>query len=902
MKRVFLIRLLAGLLAIWGLAGCDPAPQHSYVIGISQCMTNDEWRQAMIQEVMIEAANYDSLEIVVCDAHSNSDEQIRQVRDLIRRHVDILVVSPFESAPLAEAVSEAYRAGIPTIVTDRRVNTDEYTTFIGADNRKIGELAGEYAANQIPTGGKILELWGAPASSPSFERHEGFRHALEKRPDLVCDSLHGDWLYEEARQALQDYKDWEEIDLVYAHNDLMALAAREILAKRQPGRQVPVVGVDAVTETGLQALASGKIDMSFLYPTGGERVIRTAVALLRGENVPKEIPLYTTSVDREMAQTLLLQNRQRKNYQERIVEQKERIARLLGKFEFLQSSLWLISLLTFFSALSLIYVYLMNNRIIRINRELREKNQREEEQNRELISLNAEIKEVTAQKMRLFTDVSHEVRTPLTLILSPLEQLLGKVEGSPYEQDIRLVHRNAARLLRVINQVLDFQRMENGGQDTWRFVPVDLVSFLQEVKTYFDGMAAIRQINFGFECQESRCDVYADKDKLEKVIVNLLSNAFKFTSEKGTVLLRLEADEHIYISVEDNGSGIGPERIHTIFERFQTGNSRTGSGIGLYLVKKYVERHGGTIRVESNPGVRTCFTVELQKGTAHLRPEEIGTDMVSWEAAETLACHSPETERLLSASSGETVLLVEDEREVRDFLYRELEKNFRILTADSGEEALVILADETVSLVLSDVMMPGMNGFELCKHIKQEETTGHIPVLLLTALTDTKHQIYGISEGADGYIRKPFHIDYLKVRIAALLEERRKWQQRFHLLVESQTNRPATSDQKYLPADEQFIHSYLNKLEEHYTDSDFNIERLSEELALSRGHLYRRVKELTGLTPVESLRNYRLEKAMALLLEHRLTVSEVAYACGFTSPAYFAKCFKQLYRKTPSEI
>ena len=896
-SRLFLFALFSAFL----LTGCNSVPQRSYVIGISQCMTDDEWRETMIQEVMIEAANYDSLKIEVRDAHSNSDEQILQIRELIDRGVNILVVSPFESEPLAEVVEEAYRAGIPTIITDRRVNTDNYTTFIGADNRKIGELAGRFVVSNLPEGGKILEIWGLPGSSPAMERHLGFVSSLVGRNDIVCDSINGNWLYDDTRKALSACVSLDSVDVVYAHNDMMAIAAREVMLEKKISRSVIVMGVDAVTNTGLRALQEGQIDVSFLYPTGGEQVIRTAVQILRGESVPKEIPLYTTTIDKDAAQTMLLQNHQRRNYQKRIMEQRDKNNQLLSKYEFLQNSLWIISLLTLFAAISFIYVYLMNNKMTRINRELLTRNEKEEEQNRKLISLNAEIKEVTAQKLRLFTDVSHEVRTPLTLILSPLEQLQSKTEGTTYEKDIKLVYRNASRLLRVINQVLDFQRFESGVEEKWHFVPVNLIAFLQDIKGYFDGMASIRHITYNFVCPEEKCEAFIDRDKMEKVIVNLLSNAFKFTPEYGCITLGLTVGEEFSITVEDTGKGIEPEHLDSIFERFHTGDSRSGSGIGLYLVKEYVGRHCGNISVESEPGVKTRFIISLQKGNAHLNQDEIETNRALQQVAEVLSLNSAEANRILSAVYEERILIVDDEDEVRNFLAEELSANFKVLIASNGEEALSVLSSENISLVLSDVMMSGINGFELCHRIKKEEATAHIPVLLLTALTDIKQQIHGISEGADGYIQKPFHINYLKVRIASLIEERKKWKRNFEDLVRSQKEEDKRSDDM-LTADELFLRQYMQKLNDFYSDSDFGVEKLSDELALSRGHLYRRVKELTGLSPVESLRNYRLEKAIELLRQNKYTISEIAYNCGFSSPAYFTKCFRMVYGKTPTEM
>lgn len=857
----------------------------------------------MINDMRIEASNYDNLEIIIKDAGNTNETQIRQIRELIRQKVDVLIISPYQSAPITAVAEEAYRAGIPTIITDRKVNTDLYTTFVGANNYEIGLAAGGYAAQYLPPRAVILEIWGLAETSPAQERHQGFVDALLTRGDLVYRKIEGQWLYDTARVQLQKVERPEEIDFVYSHNDMMAIAAREYFMAWDSvrGKDLKIIGVDAVPGAGLEAVEDGRIDASFMYPTGGEQVVRTAMQILSGEPVERFIPLRTARVDRPTARTLLLQAGQLQNYKQRIEAQRQRIDGLAGRFHFLTSSLWVITLLMLAFILLSVYVFHINRKIRQANATLRETNRKEEEQRRKLISLNAEIKEVTAQKLQFFTNVSHEVRTPLTLILAPLDRLVGLLQDSPYLPDLLLIRKNADRLLRVINQILDFRKVENS-EEKLKISEADLVAFAAEVKSYFDSMARVRQIAYTFEAGVKQAFVWFDADLMEKVLVNLLSNAFKFTPEGGTIGLSLSDEaEEVCIRVKDTGCGIKPENLPYLFHRFYTEDRLGGTGIGLHLVDEYIRMHGGRISVQSRVGEGTVFTVCLRKGKSHFSAGAVAEMSVSPLVYEASTLDDREAKALLSAVYPYTVLVVEDDDEVRAYLEKELSGNFRILTAPNGKVALTVVEEEDVSLVLSDVMMPEMNGFELCRTLKTNLASSHIPVVLLTALSDERQRMYGLSGGADGYIQKPFRVDYVKLHLIRLLEERRK--------LREQVLRKLQENSLWLPEpekieniDDVFLRKFIARIEEVYADSDYNVEKLSDTLGLSRGHLHRKIKELTGTTPVDFLRNYRLGKAAELLRGRKFTISEVAYRTGFTSPAYFSKCFKAAYGVTPTEF
>ena len=851
-------------------------------------MLDDAWREAMINDMRIEASNYDDVEIIIKDAQNNNETQIQQIRDLIRQKVDVLIISPYQSEPITAVAEEAYRAGIPTIITDRKVNTDQYTSFVGANNYEIGLAAGNYAANYLPPNAIILEIWGLTQTSPAQERHKGFVDALREREDLSFRKIEGQWLVDTARMELRKLEHPEQIDFVYAHNDMMAIAAREYFMAWDSirGRDLRIIGVDAVAGAGLEAVEDGRINASFLYPTGGEQVIRTAMRIIQGEPVDKFIPLRTAPVDHQSARTLLLQADQLQKYKQRIEAQRSRIDGLSDRFYFLRNSLGVISLLMIgFIALSIYAFY--------INRKMRQAN-------RKLISLNAEMKEVTAQKLQFFTNVSHEVRTPLTLILAPLDRLIVSLRESPYASDLGLIQKNANRLLRVINQILDFRKVE-GKQEKLAVREIDLVPFVGEIKSYFDSMGSVRAISYTFTSSMKQCTLWIDPDLLEKVLVNLLSNAFKFTPEGGSVRIELtEEEDRVFIRVIDTGSGIQPGNLPHLFDRFYTEDRSMGTGIGLQLVKEYIHMHGGEIHVKSEPGQRTTFTVCLRKGKAHFEDSDLMETSVSHQAYEASRLDDSETKEILSKTYPYTILITEDDDEVRGFLERELSLHFKIRTAANGKDALRVLEEEEISLVVSDVMMPEMNGFELCRTIKSQLLFSHIPVILLTALTDERQRIFGITGGADDYIQKPFHTDYVKIKIIHLLQERQKLRER--LLEKLRDNKLLLSEpEKVESIDDAFLRKFAEQIEAVYADPEYNVEKLSETLGLSRGHLHRKIKELTGTAPVEFLRTYRLNKATQLLRQNAYTVSEVAYRTGFSSPAYFSKCFKAVYGVTPTE-
>ncbi len=885
---------------------CKREGEKKFVVGVSHSSINDSWRKAMVLDMQVKASEYPGLTLQIKDAGEDNDTQIKQIREFIKQRVDLVIISANESEPVTTAAVEAFRAGIPTIIIDRKIYSEEYTTFIGADNYEIGRAAGLFINSLLKKRKTtIVEVWGREGSSSARDRHNGFSDALIHNDNVILKTVYGRWHAKETKENIATLGLFDDIDIVYAHNDVMALAAREAIMEIDSlaVKRIKFIGIDALPGKGkgIEAVSNGHLTASFVYPTGGTTAIKVAWQILNGQPVSKQYALTSALIDKDNAGTLYLQTEQLADYQEQIEKQRNNLEEMLSEYRFLQNSVGLILLLLGVVGLLALYVIHIFRKVQRKNHELKRTNIQVEQQREELAVANRKIEQATTRKLQFFTNVSHEIKTPLTLILGPLNKLSKELPpDSPLADDIHIIKKNADRLKRVVSQLLDFRKVESNKMDM-RVTEIDLVTFIEDVSSYFDNMAQSKQIQYSFQHDVSSVMLWVDTDKMEKILANLLSNAFKFTPDGGTVTIRLQDHAgYVILSVEDNGKGIQPQNLSSVFDQFFTADHLTGTGIGLHLTHEFVGMHKGSIRVESEPGKRTVFFVELPKGKSHFDESCVFAPSVTELSSGVANLDTREMDEIVNRTYDYTILIVEDDPDINAHLQKELKPNFRILTAENGLVAVDILAKENVSLVISDVMMPEMNGYELCKRIKSDIVFSHIPVILLTALSDDKQRMYGIASGADEFIQKPFNIEEVKLRIVRLLEERARLRNAFAQELQS----PAASGLKTDKAesmDELFMRKFMALIEESYPDSNFSIEKASEMLGLSRVHLYRKVKELTGVTPTDFLRNYRLKQAAALLRQKDCNVNEAAYATGFSSPPYFSKCFKAVYNITPTE-
>ncbi len=900
LKRVFRLYPVLVLLCIMA-GGCqgetDSTPKRQYVIGVSQC-TDDLWRQIMMIQMQAEVAAYPEIRLAISNAHNNTQAQICQIQEFIDSKVDLLIISPNESGAVTPMAVEAYRQGIPTIIWDRKIESDSYTTFIGADNYNIGRDVGRYIKTLLPHGSAILEITGLMSSSPAVERHDGFLSEASESYSIY--TINGDWKPEVAAGNIKVFRQFDNIDLVFAHNDDMAIAAYDAIAAIDPisARRIKFIGVDALV--GVEAIVEGRLLASFLYPTGVEKMVEIARAILKGKKVEKNYRLHSALIDAHNAQTLKVQQEQIISYQKQINKQKLDLGQYERSIHKLKYALWFVIAFACLMAVMGIYALKSYLSLRRRNETLCAKNAEIETATRQLMEKHAQIENITAQKLQFFTNITHEIRTPLTLILNPLDSIAKQEKDPDIQRCIWTIQRNARHLLEVVNQILDFRKIENNKMSL-SLKQVDIVKFTQEILSYFENYAETEKIVYKFQSDISCQQLWIDTEKIQQVLLNLLSNAFKYSSKYGTIVVSVTDNaSSVLIEVEDNGKGIDKESLPRIFDRFYSLNNTSSysTGIGLHLTKDYVELHKGRISVDSRQGFYTVFRVELFKGKEHFG------DNVTFEEASPMDYLSEEiiddkkVNAIVTKQYDETIVIAEDDAEILAYLKDELSKNFHVLAVNNGYDAIEAVMDNEVSLVLSDVLMPTLNGFQLCNNIKSNIATCHIPIVLLTALSDDNQRIYGIAEGADEYIHKPFNLQYLKLKIITIIEERKRLANSFARKFGCQL----TAEARELPCvDDIFRDRLFNLIEEKYGDSEFRVEQMSDVLGMSRILLYRKIRSIFGMSPSDLLRSFRLQKAVKLLAERQLNVSEVAYAVGFSSSAYFAKCFKAVYGMTPTE-
>jgi signal transduction histidine kinase/ligand-binding sensor domain-containing protein/DNA-binding response OmpR family regulator len=490
--------------------------------------------------------------------------------------------------------------------------------------------------------------------------------------------------------------------------------------------------------------------------------------------------------------------------------------------------------------------------------------------------------ELSTMKADFYANISHELRTPLSLILAPTEKLMNQKLPDEINSHLSLIYRNARRLLNMVNQLLDFKRIETG-QVQFFLSYGDLVMFVRDIVHSFSDLTDNKDIELKFESSVEELYTYFDSDKMEKLLFNLLSNAYKFTPEHGQITVSLHVNDAnlIIIKVKDSGIGIEADKLNKIFDRYYQANNQTqqgihGNGIGLALVKEYVKIHNGTIGVESQVGNGTCFTIQLPFKTESVENKLDGTINIE--------------------NSLPLILLVDDNDDLRFFIRESLKPRYNIVEASDGESALSLAMQHLPDLIISDVMMPKMNGLELCKRIKTSAETSHIPIILLTAKSSDSAVYEGYQTGADAYITKPFSPQLLDVRIDTLIKEKKEHQ---HKMIQYFDVSP--SEIEITSLDEQFIKRAIEVIEQHLQEPEYSVEHFGNDMNISRVHLYKKLMALTGKSPSELIRSMRLKRAAQLLQKSQLTVAEIAYQVGFSHPKYFSTCFKQEFNMLPSD-
>jgi signal transduction histidine kinase/DNA-binding response OmpR family regulator/ABC-type xylose transport system substrate-binding protein len=887
---------------------------HHYTIGFSQCTNGDAWRLAMLAGMKKELSFYPNVSFRMKDARYSSALQKQQIQEFLREGIDLLIVSANESEPVTPIIEEVYNRGIPVVILDRRISSQLFTAYVGGNNVEVGRTAGRYAANLLGQRGRVLEILGAPGSSPAVDRHRGFAAALAAYPGLqLVAQVNSNWERPSVLAQLPAVlRAHPEVDLIFAHNDRLALGAYQVCKELGRQRRVKIIGVDGLpgSRGGIQLVQDGVINATLLYSPGGEEAIRTAMRILQKQPFAKENILGTMVIDSTNALTMKMQTEQLASQQQDIQRQQQLLQEQRDTYASQQTVLYILAAaLLLVAGLGLLaWRALRANR--RITRVLAGQNEEIRSQRNQIQEFAEKAKVETEAKLRFFTNFSHELRTPLTLILGPVEEMLTSGSDLPttYRHDLGLVRRNAQRLLRLVNQLMDFRKIDVGKMPV-HATEGNLVAFVREILDAFEKPARQKGVALRFLPAEPVVSLPFDVNILDKVFFNLLANALKFTPERGQITVSIQplpAEGSVRVSVEDTGRGISEQDRAHIFEWFYQGQQPgvQGSGMGLALALGLTRLHQGQLAFTSQAGTGSTFVVTLPLTLpAQLlatTPQPAMPGLTQEEPMALAAPAAPETaEAGFATGEGRDalVLIIEDNEEVNAFLAQKLRPHFQVRTATDGAAGLRLAAELIPDLIVSDVMMPEMSGLELVAKLKGDWRTSHIPVVLLTAQGAPEQQVEGVQAGADLYLTKPFNPTFLLESLRTLLGNRERQREHFRreLSVDTATVAPAQR------VDQKFLADFTAIVEANLERADLSVEDVARSLGISRVQLYRKVKAVLGTSPTDFVQSVRLTKARQLLLDETLTIAEVAYQLGFNSPSYFSTSFKARYQISPSE-
>lgn len=905
MKKFRLISIFS--LIILCLVACRE--QKTYRIAVSQC-SSDDWRSKMNEEILREAMLHNEVEVEIRSANGDSKQQIEDLEYFANNNFDVIVVAPNEAEALTPEVKKIHEKGIPIIIFDRNINDSSYTQRIGVDNVLLGNSAASYALSMLGNNAKVLEIYGLPGSTPAIERSRGFHETLYEGGGEILATVVADWEQPKAEDAVDTLIEIHpEVNLIFAHNDRMAIGARKAL--ESAGRtDIHIIGIDAAPNIGIKAVADGKIDATFLYPTEGHLILREALKIAKGEPYEREVLLPSTSaVDKTNADILLLQNEAIEEDTRKVTALKNQLDNYVSIHNAQTALVYAIIaiLVLLFGVLFLVLRTFWAHRrhqeaLLVQNRLLQDERDKQKE-------LNERLEEATQSKLVFFTNVSHDLRTPLTLIAEPVAQLNHASNLDDQQKTlVKIADKNVKILERLINQILDFRKYENN-KLSLSLTEIDFSTLVKDWLESFQAVARKRDIRLIYQNPDEDVKLAIDVEKIERVFFNLISNALKYSPDNSTITVSITKDsDTVTLRVADTGEGISTEDISHIFDRFfQVDKVRPrGSGIGLSLAKAFVELHGGTISVESELKKGSVFTVTIpivhisEKTTAvasTISREDVDAELESVETTREFTDDKP------------LLLIIDDNKDIREMVSELMKDDYNVIMASNGREGIRKASKYVPDLIVCDVMMPGMDGMECCTKLKSETVTSHIPVLMLTACSLDAQRVQGFDSGADGYLSKPFSTEVLKAHSASLIANRKRIKDVLGLS-SGKTKKPegtSVSAPKSSPSpshpdiDNDFFNRFLAFFEGKMSDPDLNVEAIASELGFERTQLYRKIKAITNYSPVELMRQLRLKKARHLLKATDKTISEICYEVGFSTPAYFSKCYKEQFGETPSE-
>ena len=862
-------------------SACSDNNVKKYVIGVSQC-SEDIWRDKLNNELVMSTYQHDNVTLKFASANDNDRLQKQQIEQFIKEGVNLLIVSPNQIHTISSVIDKAYDAGIPVILFDRKTDSRKYTAFIGADNYEAGHEIGYFIGQQLEGKGNIAEICGLQASSPAIERNRGFMDALKNYPDIkVVARGYGDWIKESGVTAMDSIlvQSKEPIQYAFAQNDRMALGALQSIKKHKV-KGIRIVGIDAlpVPGGGMENVRDGNLEASYIYPTRGDSVMQLAVNILEKKPYKRDNYLKGALVTKANANVLLMQNEEMNKQTARLNALHGKVDTYLVQYNHQKMYIVLFSIILFLLIGIMVYIY----RTILMKRRIEE--------------------EANKAKLQFFTNISHELRTPLTLIADPVNYIIHDDNlNSQQRSMLQIVQRNVLVLTQLVSEILDFRKVQNGKMEL-RLSDFNLTESMKQWIKLFSVSAQKKHIAISMNAPDTVM-LRADQDKIERICYNLLSNALKYTSEGGEIsLMAKEEGGRVMISVADNGCGISSDELPYIFDRFyQAKNAGRGTGIGLAIVKAFTELHHGEVSATSIEGKGSTFTIHIpvrQKGEVTNQPTEKIEQLVEPSSAEEVPNQARHIDELIQPYQTDKpeVLIIDDNIDIRTYLRSVLSEKYNVSEAADGKVGLELARKIVPDIVLSDIMMPVMDGLAFCQQLKTDKAISHIPVILLTARSLDEQRAEGYEHGADAYLSKPFSLRLLLSRIDNLIESRKKLNQTWSKGVEDDEIGNISNE-----IDKSFLKQLRKIIQENLANSDLSVEQIGDEIGLSRVQLYRKVKALTGYSPVEIVRKARLTRARHLLQTTERTVSEVAYAVGFSTPSYFSKCYKDEFGENPKK-
>lgn len=914
MKKIVLYLLCA--VAIGMTVACS-TKHKAYHIGVAQ-NSDDAWHQQMNREMKREASFHKrNVELDFRSSPMDGQLQKAQIDSMLKKGIDLLVVSPCDSVLIDSQIQSIIKRGIPVVVLGQEVATKHYTTLIDFNNYELGRDIGSYVVHTLNGKGTIMELMGDVKGNAAQQRHDGLHDILKTAPNVkVIAQCRVGWEGPRLEAQLDSLFNTGIIpDIIIAPNDRTGVRINDFTKKRHL-KHIDVIGVDGlnVPDGGLHNVEQGKLSATFVYQTGGDKAIQCAMQILQNEPYQRITALKPAIINATTMRVFRMQIDQMEEKDRRIVQMDSIIDKSLSKNAMQHMLLLASAIIIFLIGITLVigirayYVSMHRNKI------LDHQKRKLEEQHKQLVSIThdlekktQELEESTRQKLSYFTEVSHDLRTPLTLISAPIEQLCNAPNLTPEQCSmLYMVKTNTHTLLRLVGQMLDFRKFEEGKLHlTPTRVRIDqaLMGWCDSFRAIANKKLIRYKINFAQPSHPDLLRCTIDRSKMESVVYNLLSNAFKYTPEGGSI----EVNAHIeaqttpnefVLVIQDTGKGIAAEKLPHIFEQFyQADVSHDGSGIGLAIVKIFVELHGGSIHVESMLGKGTRFTVRIPCTQPTTQEKPLVNEEENNENSPSIASTPvlPHADNVPVPNPNlPKVLIIDDNEDIRSYLTLLLKEKYEVTCAANGQEGLQKALRLVPDAIVCDVMMPEMNGWELCKHLKGNEHTAQIPVMLLTACSLDEQRIKGLECGADSYLSKPFSPEVFCVQLKSLIANRQRLRAYFN-------NKSMLITPNLESIDKDFMQQLLQCIGKGMHDFDFSVEKLAGIMGMDRTQLYRKVKSLTGTTPIELLRVERLKKAAELLTRTDLNVSQIAYEVGFTTPNYLTRCFKEYFNMTPIE-